>query len=188
LGKPAPEVSLEPNGVRLYAASFAEFWAAFNHAIRNAIDHGIESPEDRLAAGKPAAGRLRLSTRVEEGALIVEIADDGRGVAWDLVREKARVAGLPHATRQDVLEALFLDGFTTKGEVSEFSGRGIGMGAVRAACKKMGGEVQVMSEPGAGLCLRFCWPNVHERVEALVLPSVPQTLVSQRPNPTQELQ
>jgi two-component system, chemotaxis family, sensor kinase CheA len=188
LGKPAPEVSLEPNGVRLYAASFAEFWAAFTHALRNAIDHGIESPEDRLAAGKPAAGRLRLSTRVENGALIVEIADDGRGVAWDLVREKARLAGLPHATRQDVLEALFLDGFTTKGEVSEFSGRGIGMGAVRAACKKMGGEVQVTSEPGAGLCLRFCWPNVYQRVEALVLPSVPQTLVSQRSNPTQELQ
>lgn len=188
LGKPPPEIALESNGVRFYPASFSEFWAAFNHALRNAIDHGIEPPEERLAAGKPAAGRLRLSTRLEGGDLLVEIADDGRGVAWELVRERARLAGIAHATVGDVVEALFLDGFTTKREVSEFSGRGIGMGAVRAACRRMGGDVQVTSELGAGLCLRFRWPNVQDRAEALVLPSISHTLVTERSIPIQELQ
>jgi two-component system chemotaxis sensor kinase CheA len=188
LGKAPLQVITEPNEVRFFPESWAEFWAAFTHAIRNAVDHGIESPEDRVAAGKPASGQLRLTTRLIGEDLVVEIADDGRGIAWDLVRDRAVAAGLPHATREDLVEALFQEGLSTRGEVSEFSGRGIGMGAVRAICQKMGGSVQVIAPEAGGMCLRFRWPRVHDRVEALVLGPIAAFPTGRHPEVSEHLQ
>jgi two-component system, chemotaxis family, sensor kinase CheA len=181
LGKGHLNVVLEPNDVQLFPGAWSAFWSAFAHAIRNAVDHGIESPEERLAAGKPAQGQIRLTTRLHGDELVVEIADDGRGIAWDLVRERAAAAGLPSETREDLVEALFRDGLTTKGEVSEFSGRGVGMGAVRAICRKMGGTVQVTSTPGQGTCLSFRWTKVHDRIDALVLSPLPPASIESQP-------
>jgi signal transduction histidine kinase len=169
LGKGRLNVVVEPNDVRLLPGAWAEFWSGFTHAIRNAVDHGIEFPDERLAAGKPMQGLVRLTTRLVGGDLFVEIADDGRGVAWELVRERAATAGIAHDTPDDLVQALFQDGLSTKGEISELSGRGIGMGAVRAICQKMGGSVQVISTEGQGTCLRFRWAQAHNRADALVL-------------------
>jgi len=167
--QPALNLVIEPNDVLLFPESWATFWSGFTHAIRNAVDHGIESPEERLAAGKPAQGKIRLTTRLLDDDLLVEIADDGRGIAWNLVRARAAAVGLAHDTREDLTEALFQDGLSTKGEVSEFSGRGIGMGALRAISRKMGGSVQVTSAEGQGTCLSFRWTKMHDRVDSLVL-------------------
>src|SRR4029077_15206701 len=86
LGKGAINVEIEHNDVRLAPESWAQFWSSFTHAVRNAIDHGIESSEERLARGKPPQGRLRLSTQMRGSELTVEISDDGRGVDWERVR------------------------------------------------------------------------------------------------------
>jgi two-component system chemotaxis sensor kinase CheA len=169
LGKGALNVVIEPNDVHLLPASWAAFWSSFTHVIRNAIDHGIESADERLAAGKPAAGQIRLTTELVDDDFLVKIADDGRGIAWNRVRDRAAAAGLPHDTNEALVEALFQDGLSTKEVLSEFSGRGIGMGAVRATCRKMGGSVQVTSTEGQGTRLTFRWTNVHDRIDALVL-------------------
>jgi two-component system chemotaxis sensor kinase CheA len=182
LGKGGLNVVVESNDVHLFPDAWAGFWSSFTHAIRNAVDHGIEPPDERVAAGKPAEGKIRLTIKLVGDDLWVEIADDGRGIAWDLVRERAAAAGLPHDTREALVEALFHDGLTTKGEISEFSGRGIGMGAVRAICRKMGGSVQLTSSEGEGTCLSFRWTKVHDRIDALVLcPISPARIEPQTP-------
>jgi two-component system, chemotaxis family, sensor kinase CheA len=183
LGKGNLNVVIEPNDVQLFPGAWSAFWSAFTHAIRNAVDHGIEFSDERLAAGKPAQGQLRLTTQLLGDELVVEIADDGRGIAWSLVRERAAAAGLPFQTREDLVEALFWDGLTTKGEVSELSGRGIGMGALRAICRKMGGSLQVSSTPGQGTCLSFHWTKVHDRVDSLAMSPVPPAPTDNQPQP-----
>jgi signal transduction histidine kinase len=169
LGKSAPEIAIEANGVRLLPERWAEFWSAFTHVVRNAVDHGLETAEERATAGKLASGRIRLSTSVLNDDFAIEISDDGRGIDWELLRQRASAMGLPCASHEDLIEAMFHDGLTTRRKVSEFSGRGIGMGAVRAVCQRMGGAVQVASTAGAGTTVRFHWPNMLQRTDPIVI-------------------
>ena len=169
LGKEAPDVVIESNGLRLLPEGWAEFWSAFTHVIRNALDHGIEGAEGREAAGKPARGRIGLTTWLAKDDFAIEITDDGRGIDWNALRARAIEIGLPHRDNDELLEALFRDGVTTKKEVSEFSGRGIGMGAIRAVCERMGGTMQVTSTEGTGTCLRFTWSNMKRHTRPMVL-------------------
>lgn len=142
-------------------------WAAFGHLIRNSLDHGIEAPEARIAAGKPATGALRIEARCDDGALVLTVRDDGRGIAWDRVREKALAAELPHATPDDLVEALFTDGLSTAAEVSDVSGRGVGLAAVRQAARALGGTLTVASRRGEVTVFTFVIPAAG-RVERLV--------------------
>jgi two-component system chemotaxis sensor kinase CheA len=151
-------VGVDDRGPRLEPTRWSPFWAAFVHAVRNAIDHGIEEPDDRVAAGKPRQARLELVSSVEDGALVIEIRDDGRGIDWERVRDRARTAGLPHDTREQLLDALFADGFSTRDEVSETSGRGVGLAVLRAVAVDSGGTVAMISEPGRGTSVRFRFP------------------------------
>jgi len=169
LGKPAPTIAIEANGVRLLPERWAEFWSAFTHVVRNAVDHGLETADERASAGKPAKGALRLCTSLVNEDLTIEISDDGRGIDWQLLRKRASAMGLPCATEHDLIEAMFHDGVTTRHQVSEFSGRGIGMGAVRAVCERMGGAVHVASASGVGTTVRFVWKDVLRRTDSIVL-------------------
>jgi two-component system chemotaxis sensor kinase CheA len=159
IGKAPIEVHMADNALRLDADRWASFWAAFVHVVRNAVDHGLEPLEARTAAGKTATGRLELSTRLEDDEFVVEISDDGRGIDWEAIRESARARGLPAESQADLIEALFADGLSTRREVSEISGRGIGMGAVRAACVARGGTMCVHSAMGAGTRVEFRFPR-----------------------------
>jgi two-component system chemotaxis sensor kinase CheA len=158
LGKPDLTVTISADQLRLDPTRWAPFWASFTHAVRNAIDHGIESPDEREVSGKPRAGELTLRAYAEAGAFMLEIADDGRGVAWDAVRERARTYGLPSVTRAELEEALFADGLSTREEASDISGRGVGLGALRAACRALRGRVTVHSVAGRGTTFQLCFP------------------------------
>jgi len=151
-------VEVEDRGVRLEPARWSSFWAAFVHAVRNAVDHGIETAEERVAAGKPAQARIHLSAAIEDGAVIIEIRDDGRGIDWDRVRERARAAGLPHDSRDQLINAVFTDGFSTRDEASEVSGRGVGLAVLRAVAVDSGGKITLASERQRGTSVRFSFP------------------------------
>ncbi len=159
LDKPAPTVRVESNGVRFEAARWAPFWSTLVHLVRNAMDHGVEPPAERLRAGKTAAGNLGLRTLREGRTVVVEVSDDGGGIDWDAVAARARRAGLPSDSQAQLEAALFHDGVSTKDGVSEYSGRGVGLGAVRAACVDLGGSVAITSVRGQGTVWRFQIPT-----------------------------
>lgn len=158
LGEPEVRVLVESDGARLPSGAWAPFWGAAVHLVRNAVDHGIESREERAARGKDPTPTVTITGGERGGRLVVEITDDGRGVDWDRVAHRARERGLPAATRADLERALFADGLSTKAEVTEISGRGVGLAAVRAACDALGGSSAVASEAGRGTTFRFEWP------------------------------
>jgi two-component system chemotaxis sensor kinase CheA len=158
IGK-AVEVIVEHNRLRTSGFELRTFWSALVHAVRNAVDHGIEEASLRAAAGKPATAKITLSTEHIGDALVVEIRDDGGGIDWDAVRTTAAQRGLAHDTRGDLVEALFHDGLSTRSEVTQLSGRGVGLGAVRSACRAAGGQIELLSEPGRGTCVRCTFPN-----------------------------
>jgi signal transduction histidine kinase len=159
LDKPGLAVHVEPNGVRFDAPAWAPFWAAFTHVIRNAVDHGIEGPDDRRRAGKPEHGTLTLRTRLVGAEVLVELTDDGRGIDWAAVARSAATAGIPSVTHQDLVEALFRDGMSTREAVTEWSGRGVGLAAVRSACRELGGAIAVRTEPGRGTTFELRMPS-----------------------------
>jgi two-component system chemotaxis sensor kinase CheA len=158
LGKPPPEVSVEANQVCVEPEVYTAFFTSLVHVVRNAMDHGIEPAERRRAQGKPETGTLRLASRLDGDRLVVTVSDDGAGVDWARVAERARAAGLPDHSHELLVEALFADGVSTKDEVSSVSGRGVGLAAVRAALVALGGSVRVQSQDGAGTTFEFSFP------------------------------
>ena len=155
LNKPHPKIEIEDHGVRLDGENLAPFWSAMIHVVRNALDHGVEDAETRALSGKPEAGTLGLSSRRNDGKLIISVRDDGRGVNWDKLREKAKLAGVPHQTKEDLVEALFSDGVSTKDQATDVSGRGVGLAALRQVVREMGGSIEVESVPNQGTVFRF---------------------------------
>jgi two-component system chemotaxis sensor kinase CheA len=134
------------------------------HILRNSLDHGIELPGLRLAAGKPAAGTIRITARQESDRVIIEIADDGAGVDPARVRNKAVERGLIPADRAatlsdaDAVQLVFLPGFSTVDAISDLSGRGVGMDVVRNAVERINGGVELASEYGKGTTIRLSLP------------------------------
>ncbi len=126
------------------------------HLIRNAVDHGIEPPEERLALGKPEAGTIRLQAHHRENHIFIIVQDDGRGLKAEALKAKALSLGLisrEEADRmedEDAYELIFLPGFSTAAAVSDLSGRGVGMDIVRTHVERINGTLDVESEPGAG--------------------------------------
>jgi two-component system chemotaxis sensor kinase CheA len=159
LGKATLLVEVNAQGdVRFERQRWSSFWAAFIHPIRNALDHGIESAEEREAKGKSPHGKLTISVRGDAQSITVELSDDGRGIDFAKVRAKAQAAGLPHATEAELIEALFSEGFSTSDQTTELSGRGMGMSALREAARGLGGIVTLHSKPGQGTTLRVRFP------------------------------
>lgn len=191
LGKGAIVTRVESENLRVDPRAWAPFWSAFVHLIRNAIDHGIENPENRRIKGKCETGKLTLSSYIDGDRFVVAVADDGKGINWNSVRSKAESLGHPATTHDDLVNALFMDGLSTASEVTEISGRGIGMNAVRQACLDLKGEVFVDSETDVGMTVRFKFPIrsmaqrtiaelEHHRVDE------PETLVCGPPSGQQE--
>lgn len=175
------EVELVGGEARLDQRITRELRGAFLHLVANAVDHGIEAPEHRLELGKPRAGRLRIAATGYGDRVEIAVADDGAGVDPDRVLEAAREAGLlapdvSHLDDGDVLQLLFTTGFSTRREVSEVSGRGVGLDAVAAAVHQLGGDVWMTSEAGRGSSVFVEVPAARRGERALVLRSGDQRL------------
>jgi two-component system, chemotaxis family, sensor kinase CheA len=147
------------------------------HAVRNAVDHGIESPADRTRAGKPAEGCVRLRAFHQSGSVVIEVADDGAGIPMERVLEKAIERSLVTAeqaarmSEREALQLIFLPGFSTATSVTTVSGRGVGMDVVRANVEKVGGSVEVESRRGVGTTLRLRVPLTLAIVPSLIVRS-----------------
>jgi two-component system chemotaxis sensor kinase CheA len=163
LGKPVRLV-LEGEDVEADKVIVESLFEPLLHVVRNAIDHGVEDPGARSAAGKAVLAELRLGAARLGEQVVVEIADDGRGVDVDRVREIAAERGviapetLASMNDADAVSLIFAPGFSTAETVTELSGRGVGMDAVRVAVERLGGHVAVESREGAGTTVRFTLP------------------------------
>lgn len=143
------------------------------HMIRNSMDHGIESAEARVAAGKPAKGTVRLAARQEGGEVLITIEDDGAGLDAEAIRNKAIERGLlpPGAdlSESELYQLIFAPGFSTAKTVSSVSGRGVGMDAVRSTIDALHGAVDVASRPGRGTCVTLRLPVTLAIIDGLLV-------------------
>jgi two-component system sensor histidine kinase and response regulator WspE len=149
--------------------------APLSHLIRNAVDHGIEPPQERVAAGKPEAGEIRLDARHRAGMLQITLTDDGRGIDVERLRARAVARGLvakavaDQLSEPELLEFLFLPGFSTKDQVTEISGRGVGLDVVQSMVKAVGGSVRVATQPGRQTVFTLQLPITMSVIRALLV-------------------
>ncbi|MET0794796.1 MAG: ATP-binding protein [Polyangiaceae bacterium] len=170
LGKGELEVEVQAAGLRLDPEKYAAFFSDLVHLVRNAIDHGIERPDERQALGKPRQGKMVFRAQARGSALSVEISDDGRGIDWELIAAQGAALGLPNKTAAERLAILCRQGVTTRNEVSETSGRGVGMSAFRQRVDALQGRLEVESTRGSGTkwIISLPWsPDEHEVPEQL---------------------
>ncbi|WPC75049.1 chemotaxis protein CheA [Vibrio porteresiae] len=143
------------------------------HIIRNSIDHGIESPEERLAANKPANGTIRLKAEHAESHVLITITDDGKGLNGSKIREKALDKGLINAnddlSEEQLHQLIFEPGFSTAAVISDISGRGVGMDVVRRSIQELGGKVLLKSTQGKGTQIKISLPMTLAIIEGLLV-------------------
>ncbi|SFV37187.1 chemotaxis protein CheA [Hyphomicrobium facile] len=151
------------------------------HMIRNAVDHGIESPEERIAAGKSPEGNVRLSAAHRSGRIVIEISDDGAGINRPKVRASAIKKGLISPDAQlsdsDIDNLLFLPGFSTAATISNISGRGVGMDVVKRSILALGGRISISSRPGQGSTFSMSLPLTLAVLDGMAVSVAGQTLV-----------
>jgi two-component system chemotaxis sensor kinase CheA len=151
------------------------------HAVRNSLDHGIEPPDVRLVAGKDPEGTLKLKAGQEGSHVVIEVSDDGAGINVEKVRQKAVERGLitadraAHMAERELLQLIFLPGFSTAAAVTNVSGRGVGMDVVRTNVEKIGGKVEIDSRAGKGTTLRMRIPLTLAIIPALIVRSINQS-------------
>jgi chemosensory pili system protein ChpA (sensor histidine kinase/response regulator) len=154
LGKRA-NLDLSGTEIELDRSVLEKMTAPFEHLLRNAIAHGLESPEQRTASGKPAIGEIRFSLRQESNEVVFDLSDDGRGLDLALIRKRAFAKHLFTADEdisdQQLMQLIFTAGLSTAGEVTEIAGRGVGLDIVRSEVSALGGRVDVASRPGQGV-------------------------------------
>ena len=151
------------------------------HIIRNSVDHGIELPADRLAAGKNEEGTIRLSAEHRGGRIVIEVKDDGAGINSDRVLKKAREKGLVGAdavlSEDEIGNLIMLPGFSTAEAVSDISGRGVGMDVVRSNIQDIGGRISLKSERGRGMTIQLALPLTLAVMDGMVIKTGQQTYV-----------
>ena len=156
------------------------------HIIRNSIDHGIETPDERAAKGKREEGTIRMSAEQRGGRIVIEIGDDGGGINCERVLKKAKEKGLvdPNAvlTDDEICNLIFLPGFSTAETVSDISGRGVGMDVVRRNIQDLGGRTTIKSEFGRGTTIQLALPLTLAVMDGLVVEVAKQTYVLPIPN------
>ena len=167
------EFVVEGKGIELDRSMLDEIGDSIVHLLRNAIDHGIEMPEKRLAAGKPSTGRLVLSAARDRSAAVIKVSDDGAGINREVVLAHAKRDGLVDANKTDLTEDELLrllarPGFSTAERVTKLSGRGVGVDAVYTRVRALGGAMDIRSVPGQGTTMMLRLPLTLAIVRALL--------------------
>jgi two-component system chemotaxis sensor kinase CheA len=145
------------------------------HLLRNAIDHGLESAEERVAAGKPEAGAVQLSATPNENHILIEVRDDGRGIDGERLKASAVKKGLlsveaaERLNEREAMELIFMPGFSTAAKLTDISGRGVGMDIVKSTIERMGGRVTIDSTVGVGTTFSITLPLTLAIMQALLV-------------------
>ncbi|MCH4544313.1 chemotaxis protein CheA [Rhizobium changzhiense] len=151
------------------------------HMIRNAVDHGIETPEKRAAAGKNTEGTVRLTAKHRSGRILIELADDGAGINREKVRQKAidndLIPADANLSDEEIDNLIFLPGFSTADKISDISGRGVGMDVVKRSIQALGGRINITSKPGHGSVFTMSLPLTLAVLDGMVVTVAGQTLV-----------
>ena len=180
-GKPVRLVT-EGEGTEVDKTVIEHLADPLTHMIRNAIDHGLECPEDRAAAGKPSDGTVRLAARHRSGRIVIEVSDDGGGINRPRVRASAVAKGLiaPDAVLSDeeTDNLIFLPGFSTAETISDISGRGVGMDVVKRSIQALGGRIAIASRPGQGATFTMSLPLTLAVLDGMVVSVDSHTLVT----------
>lgn len=175
------KLDLVGEGTELDKTVIERLGEPLTHLIRNAVDHGIEPAEERLASGKNSEGTLTLSAEHRSGRILIKIADDGRGIDRDRVFAKAVEKGLVAAdaplSKEEIDHLIFAPGFSTAATVSSISGRGVGMDVVRQNVKELGGRITIESEPGKGTTFTLTLPLTLAISDGMIVSVGEQTLV-----------
>ncbi len=151
LGKPAPRIVVDDAELRVHPETWNPVWAVCAHLVRNSVDHGLDSTRE---------GTLHFSAKRDSaGRCVIELGDDGRGIDWQRVAQQARARGLPAEQRADLVRALVSEGFSTAEQVTDVSGRGLGLAAVVELCTRLGGQFEIESSPGQGTTFRLTLPG-----------------------------
>lgn len=147
------------------------------HLIRNAVDHGVESPEVRISKGKPAEGKVNLRAFNDVNSVVIEIEDDGKGMDADRILSKAIEKGLVdpmeagNLSKREIFQIIFAPGFSTAEQVTSLSGRGVGMDVVRTTVERHGGNIVIQTEKGKGSCFKIRLPLAMSMVDTLIVRS-----------------
>ncbi len=175
--------------VELDRSVLDKMMAPLEHMLRNAVAHGIEGRDDRIAAGKREFGEITVSLAQEGNEIILSMADDGRGLDGDRIRARAEALGLlapgEHASEAMLFDLIFRPGFSTAGEVSQLAGRGVGMDVVKTEVSELGGRIEILSQKGLGTTFRLYLPLTLAVTQTLLmrvgtqLYAVPSTMIEQ---------
>ncbi|MUZ72616.1 chemotaxis protein CheA [Agrobacterium vitis] len=151
------------------------------HMIRNAVDHGIETPEKRTAAGKNPEGTVKLTAKHRSGRIVIELVDDGAGINRERVRQKAIdndiIAADANLSDEEIDNLIFMPGFSTADKISDISGRGVGMDVVKRSIQALGGRISISSRPGQGSTFTMSLPLTLAVLDGMVVTVAGQTLV-----------
>jgi two-component system, chemotaxis family, sensor kinase CheA len=174
-------LEIEGEGTEVDKTVIERLGEPLTHMIRNAVDHGLETPEDRIAAGKPSEGTVKLSAEHRGGRIIIEITDDGRGIDRVKVRQKALEKGLispsVHLSDEEIDGLIFLPGFSTASQVSNISGRGVGLDVVRRNIVDLGGRIVIGSQKGKGSRFSLTLPLTLAVLDGMIVAVGDQTFV-----------
>lgn len=166
-------VTMEGEDTEIDRNMVEEIYNPLVHMVRNAVDHGLETKEDRVAKGKPERGMVRLSAYHKGGNVVVEITDDGRGLGTDKILRKARKRGLVRESddlsEQDIYRLLFMAGFSTAEKVTDVSGRGVGMDVVKQAVEKLRGKIEIKSVEGEGTTFAAFFPLTMAIIDGMIV-------------------
>jgi two-component system chemotaxis sensor kinase CheA len=161
------EVTISHNDLRVPREYLEKFWPTLIHVIRNAVDHGAEPPDVRQRQGKSPAMQLEFATSQAVDGFCVEVRDDGSGIDREVLLKHARLKSFDVSPDISLIDLVFMDGVSSRENVTETSGRGVGLAAVREACLKEGGSLELVTEPGQGTTVRFTFPRPVVRPGAL---------------------
>ncbi len=168
------EIILKINGgnIKVEKKVFDSLSTILIHILRNSVDHGIEKPEERLEKGKERKGKIKIEAYLKKGKIFIEISDDGRGINWKKLKEKAVSLGLmkkgKKASKDELKSFLFYSGFSTKDDITEISGRGVGLDVVYETVKKLNGNIELKSKDGKGTTIILSFPQILSLVESLI--------------------